>query len=87
MTEPELSEAWKTVVCNRFAPRAVFDRRAAGLAEVDTPMAVLVQRMVRSEASGVLFTRKPDEPKANVILVSSVRGLGPDASIGIVAGR
>jgi len=77
-----LAEAWKKVVVSRFSPRAVFYRRAAGLADVDTPMAVLVQRMVRARASGVLFTRRPDEPRGSVLLVTAGWGLGPAVSAG-----
>jgi pyruvate,water dikinase len=80
-----LVQAWKDVVGSRFSPRAVFYRRAAGLAEVDTPMAVLAQRMVRARASGVLLTRRPDEPARSVLLITAVRGLGPDASAGIAS--
>ncbi len=79
----EIGAAWKRVVRSRFAPRAVFYRRAAGLAEVDTPMAVLVQRMIRSRVSGVLFTKRPDAPREPVLLVTSVLGLGPEVSAGI----
>jgi pyruvate,water dikinase len=75
-------EAWKKVVVSRFSPRAVFYRRAAGLAEVDTPMAVLVQRMVRARASGVLYTRRPDDPKGPALLITAGRGLGPEVSAG-----
>jgi pyruvate, water dikinase len=78
-----LLDAWKEVVCSRFSPRAVFYRRAAGLAEVDTPMAVLVQRMVPAVASGVLFTRRPDDPRGSGLLIHAVRGLGPEASAGV----
>ena len=78
----DVAEAWKAVVRSRFAPRAVFYRRAAGLTEVDTPMAVLVQRMVPARASGVLFTRQPNDPKAPLMLVTSVFGLGAEASAG-----
>ncbi len=75
-------EAWRSVVRSRFSPRAFFYRRAWGIAEVDSPMAVLMQRMVRARASGVLFTRRPDDAKANVILLTAVRGLGSEASAG-----
>ncbi len=77
-----VADAWKAVVRSRFAPRAVFYRRAAGLAEVDTPMAVIVERMVPARASGVLFTRQPNDPKAPLMLLTSVYGLGADASVG-----
>ncbi len=78
-------EAWKGVVASRYSPRAVFYRRSAGLADVDTPMAVLVQRMVPARASGVLFTRRPDEPKGPGLLVTAALGLGPDVSTGIAS--
>ena len=81
--EPGVAEAWKQVVVSRFSSRAVFYRRAAGLAEVDTPMAVLVQRMVRAAASGVLFTRRPDDPKTPMLLITAVRGLGAEVSAGV----
>jgi pyruvate,water dikinase len=76
-------EAWKKVVVSRFSPRAVFYRRASGVAEVDTPMAVLVQRMVRARASGVVFTRRPGAPRGPGLIVAAVRGLGPEVSAGV----
>ncbi len=81
----DLPAAWKKVIVSRFSPRAVFYRRAAGLAEVDTPMAVLIQRMVMARASGVLFTRRPEDPKASALLITAVGGLGPDVSAGIAS--
>lgn len=81
----DLVETWKKVVGSRFSPRAVFYRRAAGLADVDTPMSVVVQRMVRARASGVLYTRRPDAPRGTEILVTAVPGLGPDVSAGIAS--
>jgi len=83
VSEPEVPETWKRVIESRFSPRAVFYRRAVGLAEVDTPMAVLVQRMVRARASGVLFTRRPESQKVPVLLITAVRGLGPEVSAGV----
>ena len=83
--ESGVPEAWRRVVISRFSPRAVFYRRAAGLAEVDTPMAVLVQRMVRARSSGVLFTRRPEHPKAPELLITAVRGLGLEVSAGIAS--
>ena len=81
----ELTAAWKKVVASRFSPRAVFYRRAAGLADVDTPMAVLVQRMIPARASGVLFTRRPGEPRGTEVVISAARGLGPDVSTGVAS--
>jgi pyruvate,water dikinase len=78
-----LVDAWKDVVVSRYSPRAVFYRHAAGLADVDTPMSVIFQRLIRARASGVLFTRRPDEPKGQVLLLSAGLGLGPEVAAGI----
>ena len=78
-----LVDAWKDVVVSRYSPHAVFYRRVAGLADVDTPMSVIVQRMVRARASGVLFTRRPDEPRGQVLLVTAGLGLGREVSAGV----
>jgi len=83
--ESEVPEAWRRVVVSRFSPRAVFYRRAAGLAEVDTPMAALIQRMVRATTSGVMFTRRPEHPKVPELLITAVRGLGLEVSAGIAS--
>jgi pyruvate,water dikinase len=77
-----LGAAWKAVVASRYLPRAIFYRRAAGIAEIDVPMAVLVQEMVEPLASGVLYTRRPDRPKDSVMLISSAWGVGRDVSGG-----
>jgi len=77
-----LGAAWKAVVASRYLPRAIFYRRAAGIAEVDVPMAVLVQQMVEPLASGVMYTRRPDRPKEPVVLISSAWGVGRDVSGG-----
>jgi pyruvate,water dikinase len=78
----ELPAAWKFVIGSRYLPRAIFYRRAAGIAELDVPMAVLVQRMVKPRASGVLYTRRPDRPKDPELLISSAWGIGRDVSGG-----
>jgi pyruvate,water dikinase len=78
----ELATAWKFVISSRYLPRAIFYRRVAGIAEVDIPMPVLVQRMVKPLASGILYTRQPDRPRDPVMLVSSAWGVGRDVSAG-----
>jgi len=78
----ELPAAWKFVISSRYLPRAIFYRRAAGIAEVDVPMPVLVQRMIQPLASGVLYTRRPDRPKDPVVVVSAAWGVGRDVCAG-----
>jgi pyruvate,water dikinase len=49
----------------------------------DLAMAVVVQRLVEAEVSGVLFTRDPLDPHGQQMLVESAWGLGE----GVVSGR
>src|SRR5207237_1932483 len=63
--------------------RAVAYRRRQGVAEDDMAMAVVVQRLVESEVSGVLFTRDPLDAEGRRMLVEASWGLGES----VVSGR
>jgi pyruvate,water dikinase len=58
-----------------FEPRAIFYREQHGLNHIKVGIAVVVQRMVQSKRSGVMFTREPvtNEEK---IAIEAVYGLG-----------
>jgi pyruvate,water dikinase len=58
-----------------FEPRAIFYREQHGLNHIKVGIAVVVQRMVQSRRSGVMFTREPvtNEEK---IAIEAVYGLG-----------
>ncbi len=58
-----------------FEPRAIFYRAQHGLNHIKVGIAVVVQRMVQSRRSGVMFTREPvtNEEK---IAIEAVYGLG-----------
>ncbi|MFH0901607.1 MAG: PEP/pyruvate-binding domain-containing protein [Pseudomonadota bacterium] len=72
--EEELVSAYRKVVASRFNARAIYYRQTAGIAEVDSPMAVLFVRMIDAQASGVVYTRDPTRPKAKTLLVNSTWG-------------
>ena len=56
--------------------RARAYRRKQGVDEAAVAMAVVVQRLVPSEVSGVLFTRDPMDPEGARMLVEAAYGLG-----------
>jgi pyruvate,water dikinase len=58
-----------------FTERAVFYRREKGSLE-DVAMAVVVQQMVDSDKSGVLFTVDPVHGRRDRMVVEAARGLG-----------
>jgi rifampicin phosphotransferase len=63
--------------------RAVQYRRRQGIDEAALAMAAVVQRLVSSEVSGVLFTRDPLDPTGKRMLIEASWGLGES----VVSGR
>jgi len=59
-----------------FEPRAIFYREQQGFGHFKVGIAVPVQRMVQSEASGVLFTLEPVSSDTSKIAIEAVYGLG-----------
>lgn len=74
----EVPAAYKEVLASKYAPRAVAYRVRSGLADQETPMAVLVMEMIAARASGVIYTRERVEGgELNEFLaVYAVPGLG-----------
>jgi pyruvate, water dikinase len=66
-----------------FSERAIFYRERKGSLD-DLGMAVVVQRMVRSDVAGVLFTRDPVRGRRDRMVVEAVLGLGEAAVSGLV---
>ncbi|MBI2869064.1 MAG: phosphoenolpyruvate synthase [Chloroflexi bacterium] len=59
-----------------FTPRAIFYRQEQGFDHFKVGIAVPVQRMVQSEASGVMFTIEPTTNDLSRITIEAILGLG-----------
>jgi pyruvate, water dikinase len=59
-----------------YNDESVAYRRRLGMAERDLAMAVVVQRMVRPRAAGVMFTRSPVTGDRSVVAIEGTWGLG-----------
>ncbi|GAH59666.1 unnamed protein product, partial [marine sediment metagenome] len=59
-----------------FEARAIFYREQQGFDHFQVGIAVPVQRMVQSEASGVIFTLEPVTSDTSKIAIEAVLGLG-----------
>jgi pyruvate,water dikinase len=73
-----VKECWASF----FTPRALFYRAQKGSLS-DLGMAVVVQKMVNSEKSGVMFTVDPVQRRHDYVIIEAVFGLGE----GIVSGQ
>jgi pyruvate,water dikinase len=74
--ENEVVAAVQGCWASLFEPRAIFYRQHHGFDHFKVGIAVPVQAMVQSEASGVLFTVEPLTSDKTKILIEAVFGLG-----------
>jgi pyruvate,water dikinase len=71
-----LISAYKEVIASKYSPTALSYRIRQGFLEDETPMAVLILEMVRSQTSGVMYTRDPLGMREDTITIYSVPGQG-----------
>jgi pyruvate,water dikinase len=69
-------QKYKKVVASLFTPRAIFYYKTKGFSEGEMVMAVGVLNMVDAKAGGVIYTRDPNDPEADYIIINAVHGLG-----------
>jgi pyruvate,water dikinase len=72
-------ECWSSL----WTARAIGYRARNGVAQMEAALAVVVQRMVESQVSGVLFTANPVSGLRNEVVIDAAYGLGE----GLVSGR
>ncbi len=75
-TKENLAENVKKCWASLFTPRAIFYRFEKGLHNTHISVAVVVQRMIQSEVSGIAFSVHPITQDKNSILIESGWGLG-----------
>jgi len=74
--EGEVVAAVQGCWASLFEPRAIFYRQQQGFDHFRVGIAVPVQKMVQSQASGVMFTLEPVSNDRSKIVIESVYGLG-----------
>jgi len=79
--EKQLIQKVKECFASLFTARAIYYRAKKGFAHAHAKLAVVVQRMVDSDKSGVIFSRNPIK-NDDTIMIEAVWGLGE----GIVSG-
>jgi pyruvate,water dikinase len=72
----------KKCFASLFTPRAAYYRNKKGFSHIQVSLAVVIQKMIDSDKSGVIFSKDPST-KRNNIIIESVWGLGE----GIVSGQ
>jgi pyruvate,water dikinase len=67
---------YKEVTASLFSPRAIFYYKTKGLHENDMVMPVVVLVMIDANAAGVIYTKDPNNPNEDTLIISAVQGLG-----------
>lgn len=75
-TQKNLIQNVKKCWASLYAPRALFYRVKRGLKRKKVSVAVVIQKMVQSDISGVCFTVHPVTKDKNQMVIEAVRGLG-----------
>src|ERR671917_2712600 len=79
-----LLEAVKNCWASLWTARAMAYRARRGIDPATVSLAVVVQRMVESEAAGVMFTVNPANGRRNELTISAAWGLGESVVSGTV---
>lgn len=74
--EDKVVEAVQKCWASLFGARAIFYREEQGFSDKKVGLAAVVQQMVQSEKSGVMFTVEPQTSDESIIVVEAVYGLG-----------
>jgi len=80
----ELIAAVQNCWSSLFGARAIFYRSGTGFDHMKVRIAVVVQRMVQSERSGVMFTLHPVTNDKTKIVIEAIYGLGEAVVSGLV---
>ncbi len=75
-TENEFLENVKKCWASLFTPRAIFYRFEKGLHKEKVSVAVVVQKMINSEKSGIVFSVHPVTQDRNQLIIEAGFGLG-----------
>jgi len=75
-TENNLLERVKHCWASLFTPRAIFYRLEKGLQDTKISVAVVIQKMVESEFSGIAFSVHPVTEDRNQLIIEACFGLG-----------
>lgn len=76
-------QKYKEVIASLYNPGGLIYNSTKSFPESEMVMSVGVLEMIDAGAAGVMYSRDPNDPRSDTILISSVRGLGKGVVEGI----
>jgi len=83
-TKDNLIDNIKRCWASLFTPRAIFYRFEKGLHNTKISVAVIIQKMIESESSGIAFSIHPVTEDANQLIIEAGYGLGEAIVSGLI---
>ncbi|MGL6199213.1 MAG: PEP/pyruvate-binding domain-containing protein [Lachnospiraceae bacterium] len=80
----ELIHAVKKCFASLWTERAITYRKKSGFDKVEVALAVVVQEMIESDVSGVMFTVNPVDNNTRQVMINASYGLGESVVSGLV---
>ena len=80
-----VGQAYKEIVAGKYKSQAIVYRQQRGFRDQDVHMCVGCLRMVDAVVSGVMYTRDPDDPRSNFVLIQAAPGLASNVVDGSAA--
>lgn len=84
MPSDQILQKYKEVVASLYNPSGIFYYKTKGLYEHEMVMAVGILTMIDARIAGVIYTRDPNNPQDDILIISGVRGLGKQVVEGAV---
>ncbi|HTG01599.1 MAG TPA: PEP/pyruvate-binding domain-containing protein [Nitrospirota bacterium] len=82
--EHAIAQKYKEVVASIFRPRAVYYFKTKGFSEAEIVMSVGVIQMIDARAGGVAYTKDPNNPDSDTLIINAANGLGKTVVDGTV---
>ncbi|HMK43703.1 MAG TPA: PEP/pyruvate-binding domain-containing protein, partial [Dissulfurispiraceae bacterium] len=76
VTSTDIISRYKDVLASLFNQRALFYWKSKGFQQFDMVMPVGILAMVNARAGGVMYSRDPNNPADEAVLISAAHGLG-----------
>ncbi len=77
-------QRYKEVIASLFNPKAIYYCKTRGFQEYDMIMSVGILSMIDAKAAGVIYSRDPNNPKADTLIISAIRGMGKCVVEGVI---
>jgi pyruvate,water dikinase len=84
VNKEDIPRAYKQVIASLYYPSAIFYLAHKGLAGIEQKMGVGCMTMVNAKTAGIIYTKDPNNPDNNTMLINAVMGLGKPAVDGTV---